>query len=321
MHPSGLQRQVEGLVLSAATLEQAIHALAGQFPGVASLVAWKDALFTAQPQYPFEGDPVGVQTQIAQLWLALAKIDCLEVKMDVETGLQIRESPEPLGSHATELPRPPSLQMQGRIRKLLFRSMMGITGRGLQINELEFEFARSMQQPLKRYVADLNITVRDLVAKEYIRTTQPGPHMTLYYRGIDFDLWIEEVKAAMSGSESPHVQNFTFTGAVASVQTGANATATVTQNNSATADIANVISALRALQNELLQASLPQHDRDELSAITEESVVELSKAKFSKLKITGLLKVIGETVQVMGAAPDAYKVLKHAAGGIGISLP
>lgn len=49
---------------------------------------------------------------------------------------------------------------------------------------------------------------------------------------------------------------------------------------------------------------------DELSAVAEESVAEFSKAAFSKLKITGLLKVIGETVQVMGAAPEAYKVLK-----------
>ncbi len=114
--------------------------------------------------------------------------------------------------------------------------------------------------------------------------------------------------------------NFIFNGTVGSVQTGANSTANIVQTLGGT-DKEKLIEALRALQDELTSANLPETVRIDLSEIANDSIVELNKERPNPIKLTSSLTAISQTIQTAAATLPAYQLLKIGAAHFGITLP
>lgn len=82
--------------------------------------------------------------------------------------------------------------------------------------------------------------------------------------------------------------------------------------------------ALRATLEQL--AALPTDadapvDVVEIKEIVEEALVEIQKPKPNKIKVTGAIKSIAETIKFVPALKAAYDIIKPAAAMAGISLP
>lgn len=214
--------------------------------------------------------------------------------------------------------------MKDQIKKILFKKMQELPDeRGLQIFEFVSAFNRASGETLDSYRTDLDDSINDLDQLKYIRYVHPGGRMGMFFKGLNFDKWSNEMTSknnndSANGNSPGH--NFNFYATVGSVQTGSNATANVVQTF-AGIEKDKLIDALRELQNELVSAQMAESDRTDITELATETIGELERATPNKLKLTSALSAIGTAVQTCAAAPQAYQLLKSAAAPFGIHLP
>ena len=228
------------LVNYGAKVDVAIAQLMALFPGVANVLAWKDAVSRAQHKYQAEQPALADhQLYVAQRWIQLAKANCLEATSDRITGLSVREV---LGAAQTPVC---GETMRKKITKLIFKKMNELADdKSLQIFELTTAFQRATGESLSAYQDDLQAVVDDLCIKHYIvhRQAGGGRGMSLFAKGIDFDTWVEEMTRIVPMKSG---DIFNFHGAVGAVQTGPGSVANVQQVIGAD-QFANLKNALQA---------------------------------------------------------------------------
>lgn len=119
----------------------------------------------------------------------------------------------------------------------------------------------------------------------------------------------------------PMIQNYNFLGNVGSVQTGANAVATVVQNLGVN-ERASLITALQQFKNAIeSEPSLTEMQKQELLEIMQNCSNEINSETPNDTKLNDMFNVLGATVQTLASAPVAYQVLKTAFLACGINLP
>lgn len=304
----------KALVNYGAELDAAIARLMTLFPGVANLLAWKDAVYRAQPRYRAEQPALADhQLYVAQRWIQLAEASCLEATLDRTTGLSVREI---LG--AAQTPASGEI-MRKKITKLLFKKMNELPdGKLLQIYELTTAFQNATGESLSPYQSDLQAVVDDLSAKQYVVHRRMGSQgMSLFSKGIDFDTWIEEMTRGVRMATG---DTFNFHGAVGAVQTGSGAVANV-QQVVGTDQLATLKNALQAIQAELGKASISSEEHDEAQELIENTIAEIDKPKPSRLTLSSLLNGVAAATKMLSATSEAYKTVKEALTPFGISLP
>ena len=79
--------------------------------------------------------------------------------------------------------------------------------------------------------------------------------------------------------------------------------------------------ALLDVQKEINASGTLDSTREEVTQVLDDSIAELDKPKPNGLKLTSLLTTVGNAVQTLAAAPQAYHVLKTALVPFGIMLP
>ncbi|WP_060816721.1 hypothetical protein [Caballeronia sordidicola] len=297
-----------------ANVDAAIAQLMTLFPGVANLFTWKDAIYRAQTMYQAEQPgQADLQLYVAHRWVQLAESNCLEVSSDPISGLSVRES---LNS---EQPSPAGAIMRKKIAKLLFKKLSVLAdGRLLQIYEFMAAFKSATNESLASYQSDFEAVIDDLCAKQYVVHRRAGRHgMDLFSKGIDFDSWAEEITGGVRVATG---NIFNFHGAVGAVQTGPDAVAHVQQVVGAD-QLANLKSALQAVQADLGKANISTDERDEAQELIENTIAEVDKPKPSRLTLNSLLSGVAAATQMLSATSDAYKTVKDALVPFGISLP
>ncbi len=138
----------------------------------------------------------------------------------------------------------------------------------------------------------------------------------------EIDLFVESLKSkeSMSGDKSSSTVLNIYS-PVASIQTGPNSTAYVTQNIDTEAR-EKILAALKSVEEGLRDiASLPYHPKDEILELIQEGRAEVQKPKPNTTKLRTLLQTIGISIQTVGSLQSAYETLKVALTYFGIALP
>ena len=307
-----------------AEFDKAIWYLDSKFPGVANVLAWKDAVFTAQPQYRAEEPGLADhQLYVARRWIELANKGCLDVRMDHVRGLIVDEKPggdSAQRAHSSDEIRP-------RLRKLLFNKLNELPAtRSLQIYEVMTAFQTAAGESLKNYSQEFSDVVDELSEKSYIRLHQQGGSgMQLFFKGLAFDAWQEEMMTKRSlstpaPSPVPVSPTYIFNASVGAVQTGGNSVAYV-QQSADHSQLAGLKSALEAVLIELAKANLPADEREDAEELVQTIIAEVQKEKPNKLSLKSLLGGVATTIQTLGSTSEAYTALKAAATVAGITLP
>ncbi|MDQ7292211.1 hypothetical protein [Stenotrophomonas sp. Sm0041] len=324
---------LNGLAEGQADFDAAIRQLDSKFSGVSNFLAWRETVLMAQSKYP--SDMPGVSAPplyVAHRWLQLAEAGCLDVRVDPARGLIVEEK---LGDDSARL-GPSSEVIRNQISKLIFKKLNELPdGRMLQIYELAHAFQTATKKRLADYQQELEEVIEDLSEKSYIQHRTRGlGGMILFCKGIDFDVWQDEIMstrsrpaAAPSPSPSPipapaapASHTYIFHAPVASVQTGANAVAHV-QQTADQSQFAELKSALEAVLAELAKSNLPADEREDVRELVRTTITEVEKEKPNKLTVRTMLGGIATTVQTLGSSSDAYKVFKAAAAVVGVTLP
>lgn len=137
---------------------------------------------------------------------------------------------------------------------------------------------------------------------------------------VEIDLYCEDSARNAMTNEKQTAHNYHFYGAVGAVQTGGNAVSNISQSIGAD-EKERLKQALREVQAELAASSAAAGTREELEQVINESVTELDQPKPNGLRLTSLLNAVGQTIQTLSAAPQAYQLLKSAVLPLGIVLP
>ncbi|CAE6900286.1 hypothetical protein [Paraburkholderia domus] len=145
------------------------------------------------------------------------------------------------------------------------------------------------------------------------------PHLVQKH-AVEINLYCEDSARSATAGERKASHSYNFYGTVGSVQTGASATSNVVQTIGGE-DKERLKNALREVQKEMSASGTLDATRDDLTQVLEESIAELDKPKANGMKLTSLLTTVGNTVQTLAAAPQAYQVLKTALVPFGIMLP
>lgn len=112
------------------------------------------------------------------------------------------------------------------------------------------------------------------------------------------------------GSTTVHNVSVTNNGAIANLQTGHGATATVNQSIATQVSPGEVKAALDALIQAMQQAQgVPHEQRAEVVEVLEQVKAEADKDKPNKLKLGGLIGGVADTVQGIAAAPEAWATI------------
>lgn len=309
--------EMKSLVDYGSNLAASIARLTKLFPGVASVIAWKEAIYSAQSKYQSEqSGQADLQLYVAVRWIGLAESNCLDVSNDPVKGLSIRE----VVGRDSEQPQPEDRAvMRKRMTKLLFKMLNVLDdGRLLQIYEFAAAFQSATGESLSSYQPDLDAVVDELSVKRYVVHQRRGVHgMSLFCRGIDFDSWAEEMTR---GTPVATGNTFYFTGAVGAVQTGSHSVARV-QQTIGSDHLANLKGALQAALVELAEANISKETRDEAQELIENTISEVDKPKPNRLTLGSLLGGVATAVQTLGSTSAAYQALKAALAPFGISMP
>ena len=142
------------------------------------------------------------------------------------------------------------------------------------------------------------------------------------------DLDFAMITPAAVASPSGPTYSFTIHGNVGALQTGEQATATVSMNWG-TSEQAGLLEALTELRTMIAGADgIPKSDRDDLVASVELAIEEGRKPKPNPVTLLGLLIGVSTAVQTLAALPGAadvakaaYRLARVAAGHVGIQLP
>lgn len=310
----------KALARGQADLDAAIRQLDSKFHGVANFLAWKDAVFTAQTTYRHEAPGLADhQLYVARRWIDLANRGCLEARMDLARGLIVEEKPG--GDFAQ--PTHSSDVIRTHLRKLLFSKLNAHPEtRSLQIYEVMAAFQTAAGESLKTYWKESSDVVDELSEKSYIRYDQrPGFGMPLFFRGLAFDAWKDEMMTNQSKSSPGSASDtYIFHAPVGAVQTGDHSVAHV-QQSADHSQLAGLKSALEAVLAELAKANLPADEREEARELVQTTIAEIEKEIPNKLSLKSLLGGVATTIQTLGSTSDAYKVLQAAATVAGITLP
>lgn len=297
-------------------LDAAISQLMAKFPGVANFLSWKEAIFSAQVKYRNAAPELADhQLYVANCWLRLANEDCLDVKLDLSSGLIVREV---LGDNS------PQPAFTGDViciclRKLFFKKLSELPdGRLLQIFEVMRAFQLETGESLENYVTEFEAVVDELCKKSYMRHQRKGVQgMSLFCKGIEFDKWSADMIQKVA---EPAGHTFNFNAVVGSVQTGSHSVSHVQQSFDQS-QLACLKSSLEAVLAEFAKADLPADTREEAQGLIESAIVEIDKPKPNKLSLRSLLAGVATTVQTLGSASDAYKALAATFALVGIPLP
>ena len=122
--------------------------------------------------------------------------------------------------------------MKDRIKKVLFKMLQARPDhQSVQLFELVTAISRATGLGKDAYDVDLVAAINELEDLRYVRYTKPGARMGLIFRGIDFELWCDEVNPRQGAGSAAGLpgHSFTFNGPVGAVQTGAHATANTVQ--------------------------------------------------------------------------------------------
>jgi hypothetical protein len=137
---------------------------------------------------------------------------------------------------------------------------------------------------------------------------------------VEIDLYCEDSARKTMTNENQTAHNYNFYGAIGAVQTGGNAVSNISQSISAD-EKERLKQALREVLAELVASNAAADTREELEQVINDSVSELGQPKPNGLKLTSLLNAVGQTIQTLSAAPQAYQLLKGAVLPLGIVLP
>jgi hypothetical protein len=135
---------------------------------------------------------------------------------------------------------------------------------------------------------------------------------------VEIDLYMDSLEVPENNRQG---HQYIFYGSVGAVQTGANATANVTQNLGAS-DRDAIIQALELARDAIGQTeALSVQQRQELTAIARECETEMRSAEPNNTKLRGMFNVLATSIQTMASTRGAYDALKSALLPLGITLP
>lgn len=133
------------------------------------------------------------------------------------------------------------------------------------------------------------------------------------------DLLMASLKQRVTSSPTAPIMH--FHGAVGAVQTGAVASASVTQHIGQ-ADLAAVKVALDRIADEIgASADLASDARGELAEVLKDVRDELAKPKPNSIRIRQLAMGVATSIQTSASLRPAYEALKAALLPIGVTLP
>jgi hypothetical protein len=168
----------------------------------------------------------------------------------------------------------------------------------------------------------LNGNLMNMMKPEQVDMMEAKDH-AIAKHDIEVDLYVDSLEAVAGNqedtTESKH--DYHFYGNVASVQTGAGATANVVQNLGS--DDKEAIKQALALARDAINAAeeMAESKRNELVEIVSDANNELDKATPNSTKLQSLFIAIGTTIQTLASAKPAYQTLKTALLPLGITLP
>ncbi len=297
-------------------LDKTIAQLMAHFPQVANLLAWREAIFSAQSRYQSDAPELADhQLYIATRWLEDAQDGCLEAKMDPVKGLIVREILKPQTAISEDV-------IRKQIKKILFNKLSALPdSRLLQIYEVMHAFELATGVSLKSYGSEFEEAVNELLEKSYIQHHQlPRRGMSRFCKGIDFDIWKAEMtRQPFDAAPMGHTYN-TFNASVGVAQTGAYSVAHVQQSFDS-GQLPALKKALEAILAEVTKADLPAETLEDAQGLIESAIAEVDKPKPNKLSLHSLLNGVATTVQTLGSSSGAYQLLKTALTPFGIVLP
>jgi len=167
----------------------------------------------------------------------------------------------------------------------------------------------------------LNGNLMNMMRPEQVDMTETKNH-AIAKHDIEVDLYVDSLEAAdNNGSATDNKHDYHFYGNVASVQTGAGATANVVQNLDG--DDKEAIKQALALARNAINAAeeIAETKRNELVEIVNDANNELDRSTPNSTKLQTLFITIGTTIQTLASAKPAYQTLKTALLPLGITLP
>lgn len=138
----------------------------------------------------------------------------------------------------------------------------------------------------------------------------------------EIDLFIISLKnKAQMEADKLGANIFNIYSPVGSIQTGTSSVTHVTQ----LITIEEKDKLLNALQNveETINNldSLPNHPKEEIIDLVQESKIEIGKEQPNTTKLKMLLSTVGASIQTLASIKPAYEVIKQALSCLGVSLP
>lgn len=133
------------------------------------------------------------------------------------------------------------------------------------------------------------------------------------------ELLVRSLQRQRLSPEPGHV--FNFHGMVGALQTGTNATTSISIELTPAA-IEQLRNTLNQVQSAITRApELAADTREELTSIATEVQEELARDRPSKIRVGQLAQGIGTAIQTAASLQPAYAALKHALWAIGVTLP
>jgi len=187
------------------------------------------------------------------------------------------------------------------------------------------EFKRLFEETLRQTASELDAKLRQAQALGGNKTIVTNAFEAellhqIQKHFVEIDLYCEDSGRTAMANEKQAAHSYNFYGTVGAVQTGGNAVSNIVQSLGAD-EKERLKQALREVQAELANSGVAAGTREELEQVIQDSVVELDQPKPNGLKLTSLLNTVGQTIQTLSAAPQAYQLLKSAVLPFGITLP
>lgn len=153
----------------------------------------------------------------------------------------------------------------------------------------------------------MNISLQDA----FVRSTN--------WLRVETDLFVDGIVNTPADERAS--QQYNFYSAVASVQTGSHANATITQSLGSS-ELAAIVEALGAVQRAISEAPHFQvTTKQELMQIAEDCIREVRTQTPNGTRLAALFNVLGTSIQSIAAAQPAYNALRMALLPFGIMLP
>ena len=173
-----------------------------------------------------------------------------------------------------------------------------------------------LTQIMDRYTRNIGIAEPKSLSSAW------GHAMRKVYAEIDLFICLQPEKAKGKEEQVEFLKNVIYVNSpVGFIQIGTGSTANVTQILGSQEQEALVLALDIIKKNVANMQELPNHSKEEIQELIEESLTEVKKPKPNVKRLQSILTGIATTIQTIGSLQPAYQTLKAALLPLGILLP